>query len=177
MTAKYRKKPIVIEAEQWFPDKDIEGVLVFIPGHEKIILDKEGNLQKRIPEDKTVTGIVSAQYFIQTLEGRMYLSPGDWVITGVNGEKYPCKPDIFEKTYEKLDDWWQPIESAPKGKRVLLNRSSKQKEICIGSLEYEEYGGELSWKHECGGQIFPKPTHWMPLPNPPNVGMVKIKTE
>lgn len=37
---------------------------------------------------------------IDTLEGKMLASPGDWIITGINGEKYPCKPDIFEKTYE-----------------------------------------------------------------------------
>lgn len=36
---------------------------------------------------------------IDTLEGRMLASPGDWIITGVDGEQYPCKPDIFEKTY------------------------------------------------------------------------------
>lgn len=40
---------------------------------------------------------------IETLEGAMKASPGDWIITGVNGEKYPCKPDIFEKTYEKVE--------------------------------------------------------------------------
>ena len=40
--------------------------------------------------------------YIDTLEGVMHASPGDWIITGVNGEKYPCKPDIFEKTYEKV---------------------------------------------------------------------------
>lgn len=39
---------------------------------------------------------------IRTLEGVMEVSPGDWIITGVNGEKYPCKPDIFEKTYEPV---------------------------------------------------------------------------
>ena len=37
---------------------------------------------------------------IKTLEGTMIGNPGDWIITGVNGEQYPCKPDIFEKTYE-----------------------------------------------------------------------------
>lgn len=42
--------------------------------------------------------------YIETLEGRMHASPGDWIITGVNGEKYPCKPDIFEKTYEPVED-------------------------------------------------------------------------
>lgn len=42
--------------------------------------------------------------YIETLEGRMKAEKGDWVITGVNGEKYPVKPDIFEKTYEVLLD-------------------------------------------------------------------------
>lgn len=40
---------------------------------------------------------------IHTLEGDHLVSEGDWVITGVNGEKYPCKPDIFEKTYDPVD--------------------------------------------------------------------------
>jgi hypothetical protein len=39
---------------------------------------------------------------IPTLEGVMHASPGDWIIRGVHGECYPCKPDIFEKTYEKV---------------------------------------------------------------------------
>ncbi|PRS47537.1 hypothetical protein [Bacillus sp. MZGC1] len=39
---------------------------------------------------------------IETLEGTMKASPGDWIIKGVHGEIYPCKPDIFEKTYEKV---------------------------------------------------------------------------
>lgn len=42
------------------------------------------------------------EIIIQTLEGPLKASPGDWIITGVQGEQYPCKPDIFEKTYEKL---------------------------------------------------------------------------
>lgn len=44
------------------------------------------------------------EMIIPTLEGPMKASPGDWIITGVNGEQYPCKPDIFEKTYELVDD-------------------------------------------------------------------------
>ena len=61
--AKYRKKPVVIEAYQTNEDIDI-----------------------------------------QTLEGVMHASPGDYIITGVNGETYPCKPDIFAKTYEPVVD-------------------------------------------------------------------------
>ena len=41
---------------------------------------------------------------IETLEGVMHAEPGDWIITGVNGERYPCKPDIFENTYEPVPD-------------------------------------------------------------------------
>lgn len=41
---------------------------------------------------------------IQTLEGVMHAEPGDWIITGVNGEQYPCKPSIFQKTYEILEE-------------------------------------------------------------------------
>lgn len=40
---------------------------------------------------------------IHTLEGDMKASPGDWIITGVDGEQYPCKPDIFEKTYQRVN--------------------------------------------------------------------------
>lgn len=42
------------------------------------------------------------EMIIHTLEGDMKASPGDYIITGVNGERYPCKPDIFEKTYEPV---------------------------------------------------------------------------
>lgn len=42
---------------------------------------------------------------IHTLEGDMIDSKGDYIITGVDGEQYPCKPDIFEKTYEPVEDW------------------------------------------------------------------------
>lgn len=71
---KFRKKPVVIEAEQWFPGKEIKGVIIDSP---------------------------KAAY-IETLEGILAVSPGDWIITGVKGERYPCKPDIFEKTYEPV---------------------------------------------------------------------------
>ncbi len=43
---------------------------------------------------------IDTEMYIDTLEGVMKASPGDWIVTGVDGEKYPVKPDIFEKTYE-----------------------------------------------------------------------------
>ena len=83
---KYRKKPVVIEATQWEgPWCEIEGV---------VSRHISGN-----PD--TIHGEV-VEYGIETLEGFMKVSKGDWIITGVKGERYPCKPDIFEATYEKV---------------------------------------------------------------------------
>lgn len=79
---KFRKKPVVIEAEQWFPGKVVDGVI------ESPVLE---------PTADNLRGCYGQ---IKTLEGWMTCIPGDWIITGVKGEKYPCKPDIFEMTYE-----------------------------------------------------------------------------
>mgnify|MGYP000130347980 FL=1 len=46
---------------------------------------------------------IEQDMIIKTLEGDMRAQRGDWIITGVNGEQYPCKPDIFDKTYERVD--------------------------------------------------------------------------
>ena len=84
---KYRKKPVVIEAVR-LSRKFFEEVLGFIQ------LDCLG-------ESNSGEFLEDACYIeIKTLEGTMTASEGDWIIKGVNGEFYPCKPDIFEKTYE-----------------------------------------------------------------------------
>jgi len=74
--AKFRRKPVVIEAEQWFPGVKIKGVT-------------EPDWESRLGT-------------IHTLEGLMTVSPGDWIVTGIKSEKYPVKPDIFEATYEPV---------------------------------------------------------------------------
>lgn len=79
--SKFRKKPVVIEAPQWQPGVMIEGVEVY-----------------RDEQTEVVTGQ------IRTLEGWMKVSPGDWVITGIKGEKYPCRDDIFQATYEAVSE-------------------------------------------------------------------------
>lgn len=87
---KYRKKPVIIEAVQWDPD-DMEVVGSVIGSMMVNGLDASiGN------DDKNL--------LINTLEGTMSASRGDWIIKGVAGEFYPCKPDIFEATYEKMPD-------------------------------------------------------------------------
>lgn len=96
--AKYRKKPVVIEAFRY--DGDLKG--------------RDGNYH--VP-DWAVKAFESGvmhygshihplspyELYINTLEGEHHVSVGDHIIRGVNGELYPCKPDIFEKTYEALD--------------------------------------------------------------------------
>lgn len=76
---KFRKKPVVIDAVQWTGENRDE-IFQFV-GRDASVGD--------------VTGLV-----IKTLEGEHKASVGDWIIRGVNGEHYPCKPDIFDKTYE-----------------------------------------------------------------------------
>ncbi len=85
---KFRKKPVVIEAEQFFPDQKPwpAGVYPYWPA----------------PAQPKHEG--PREYRVDTLEGFHIASPGDWIITGVKDEKYPCKPDIFAATYEAVDD-------------------------------------------------------------------------
>lgn len=85
MIQKYKKKPVEVEAIQHF------GVYTY-----RIISEWAGySVIDEINDDE--------EFIIHTLEGDMKVSIGDYIIKGVNGEFYPCKPDIFEKTYEKVD--------------------------------------------------------------------------
>lgn len=81
---KYRKGPVVIEAFQWQGEE--------VPGLVRIAVGKDELNQEHY------------NLVIRTLEGTMYVTEGDWVITGVQGERYPCKPDIFAATYERVAD-------------------------------------------------------------------------
>jgi len=115
----YTKKPITIEANQWFKNGDHprdytrthEGFLngeltTFSPDYRKE-MEWEGDIVRyfRRPD---VSGQSECQYcgrtyhehgWIDTSEGGHIVCPGDWIITGVKGENYPCKPDIFTETY------------------------------------------------------------------------------
>lgn len=82
----YRKKPVTIEAIQW--TDNISEILTFCK-------DAEFEVRHGITGDWR-------NLYINTLEGRMKASQGDYIVKGVNGEFYPCKPDIFERTYEKV---------------------------------------------------------------------------
>lgn len=89
---KYRKKPVVIEAIQFNRSFSIKQIEEFTDG-------KATNFRtEKCPNGKSYCDI-------ETLEGTMLVTEGDYIIKGVNGEFYPCKPDIFKKTYELVDDY------------------------------------------------------------------------
>jgi len=89
---KFRKKPVVIEAVQF--DGISQPINDFIGARSykdlcSVGLDSKGRISEII---------------INTLEGKMLVNKGDWIIKGVKGEFYPCKPDIFEMTYELVEE-------------------------------------------------------------------------
>jgi len=92
---KYKKKPVVIDAMQW---NGTEHRLMweFLGGSTNDYIQSEGK-NFYIDHTKTNGGLV-----IKTLEGEHLADIGDYIIKGVKGEYYPCKPDIFEMTYEKV---------------------------------------------------------------------------
>lgn len=79
--AKFRKKPVIIEAIQW-----------------------TGNNLEEIKDFMGYYEYAKKNLIIHTLEGKMVAQVNDWIIRGVQGEYYPCKPDIFERTYEPVVD-------------------------------------------------------------------------
>jgi hypothetical protein len=117
---KYRKKPVVIEATQWHKNGDHPEDDVMRPFEDTGKLPtepREGAVVRyfrhpSIPGTDFCKGVDSNgrpigcgrmfhdHGWIDTLEGGHIVCPGDWIITGVKGERYPCKPDIFAATYE-----------------------------------------------------------------------------
>lgn len=80
---KFKKKPVIVEAIQ-YDGKNINEIIEFTKTEE-------------IEED-----FIDSELVIKTLEGNMHATAGDWIIKGVEGEFYHCKPNIFEKTYEEV---------------------------------------------------------------------------
>lgn len=85
---KYRKKPVIVEAMQYPGMRELNDATKVLAW-----LDEHGVIHRH-----------DAGLIIVTLEGNMQADPGDWIIKGVKGEFYPCKPDIFEATYEPVHE-------------------------------------------------------------------------
>ena len=160
MARAYRKKPVVIEAVQWTGENHAE-MCEFI----------DPEVFEIIPR----VGLV-----IHTLEGDHHASPGDYIIKGVSGEFYPCKPDIFAKTYEAVfpaltqPNEWVSVEQAmpPEHETVLCIVSGKPKPNIMLEDAYQLGSWNkadgwiidewLDW--EGGANV----TWWMKLPEPPD---------
>jgi hypothetical protein len=112
----FRKKPVVIEATQWFKNGDhpednqylvkpnpssTTQFAPFMSEGEVVRYYRTPDLDGR-DRCKHDDRPMHDHGWIDTLEGGHIVCPGDWIITGVQGERYPCKPDIFEATYEPV---------------------------------------------------------------------------
>lgn len=91
---KFRKKPVVIEAEQLTKELALECLCKNLPGPFGVSVSGSYHPQDQI--------LHSAYAVVRTLEGNMRADVGDWIIKGIKGEIYPCKPDIFLATYEGI---------------------------------------------------------------------------
>ena len=133
---KFTKKPVTIDAVQWNKDGDHPNV---------VELPKK--VRDTIDERTTALG-VDALRWIGTLEGGHIVCKGDWIITGVQGEQYPCKPDIFALTYDAA-----PIPpDEPKLKRASLMAFGVISEIrkLVGN-------GKVQFVADLGGSIWTWP--------------------
>lgn len=123
MAMAYRKKPVVVEAVQWTGENHAEMCEFIEPEAFEII--------PRI-------GLV-----IHTLEGDHHASPGDYIIKGVNGEFYPCKPDIFAKTYESS---------------TLTPPNEPLTQADLDGMDYDkvwiDYGDDGEWALVVSGRIY-----------------------
>ena len=122
---KFRKKPVVIEAIQFYPSMPFYQIAVDFAGKPELF-EMQGEIM-----------------LIKTLEGTMMAKAGDWIIKGVKGEFYPCKPDIFQLTYDAYDVIMPEVESST----VLTND-----EINI----FKEYDIDITLYH-------PKPNAPIPV--------------
>jgi hypothetical protein len=102
----FRKKPVVIEAIQWPGCR-------FLDAPPQWFIDA----MHKTPGESGFLMRIGDDIFIETLEGRMRAEPGDWIIRGIKGEIYPCKPEIFEASYERADRA-QPEGEAPQAEPV-----------------------------------------------------------
>lgn len=95
---KYKSKPKTIDAYQWFKVSDyVEGETRDVNYYRTPELDGKNRC-------KQCDIIMHDHGWIDTLEGGHIVCPGDFIITGIKGEKYPCKPDIFERSYERVQE-------------------------------------------------------------------------
>lgn len=95
--AKYRKKPVEIEAIQYWGKENLYEIKSFV-GKDLFQENYSGQATEKGPS------MIQPEIFIKTLEGNMLARVGDYIIKGVKGEFYPCKEEIFKLTYEEVEE-------------------------------------------------------------------------
>lgn len=103
--ARYRKKPVEIDAIQltWPNWNDVCAFIGHFPdGMHGVYVDEDGNAREGNPGDQPNGDVARIGLLIPTLEGTMLAVQDDWIIRGVEGELYPCKPSVFAATYEAV---------------------------------------------------------------------------
>ena len=132
MINKYRKKPVIVEAVKW-TGLNLEEIKNFV----------DESLLYNIYDGAWEVGEapVTVDMQIRTLEGNMSVSVGDYIIKGVQGEFYPCKPDIFKETYETVSmvsdndrttvpmSEYRKLENKNKKLRNTINRLKRELEV------------------------------------------------
>lgn len=129
---RYRKKPVVVDAIRYQPHENCAEVARFTGEGDPGCCDEDD---------------ASTEWSITTLEGTMTAQPGDWIIRGVKGELYPCKPDVFEATYEAVaaEDRTTASDSAFTAYAVGVCNAS----VCT-SLSDDEATARLNLEHPTG---------------------------
>lgn len=119
---KYRKKPVVIEAIKWTGDNLIE----LIKFMNCVIQEVDEKREYMLYEGAI---LVKDVLYIKTLEGEHIASVGDWIIKGIKGEFYPCKPDVFEMTYDFYD-------ADNEIKKTLINTTASQAKDNVKDIKF-----------------------------------------
>lgn len=149
--AQFRKRPVTISAIQW-TGKNLREVITFTDGPPETRGTHAGMAWEAYTDLVERDGLM-----IYTLEGKMHASVGDWIIRGVKGEHYPCKPDIFAETYE-------PVAAAPAAPAVDAALNALIADVrALPTLRASEIDGE-----ESDGT----PKHWR---NRPFVSLRKLE--
>lgn len=102
MIKKYKTKPVEIEAIE-YDGNNIEQIKKFLGNN---FIKKTKTIEMHIPCEESIfpVPVPYIAYYIRTLEGDMKISKGDYIIKGIEGEFYPCKPDVFKQKYELIKE-------------------------------------------------------------------------
>jgi hypothetical protein len=160
MIQKYQKKPVTIEAIQWTKET-MDEALTWMPSN-RLVIRVLGM------EDSNDSLQWTYEYSIQTLEGDMKISDGDFIIKGVKGEFYPCKPDIFEMTYDKVyvTEEQEPIlelKEMDQDPTIKFMTKGPEEVIRISKGKFYFRGEEVEDKY----QVYERFNEWMTMAEEP----------